>query len=211
MYERCLNEAERILATDKDIIVPVKKVWHEVQKEARRQSFESPSLGDFTAMLEGDPRFEFIPAHKSVTEDLEDEHSRDDPDEDAEMEQMGFFAGDRVKLRRVSLTPTVLGEIIRTKVDRTMEALTKAWKSRPAGDQDTEDKLLEILAKTQKLQREVKKTFSSNRMQTLERGLKKAARTLVGKGKSSNRHAKAIRSRSTAKSSKPASRRRRKR
>lgn len=173
VYERCLNEAERILASDKDIIVPVKKVWTEVEKEGKRQGFEAPSLVDFTAMLEGDPRFEFIASHRSVTEDLEDEQTGEDPTQKAEMEQLGFFSGDRVKLRKVALTPTMLGEIIRTKVDRTMDALTKAWDARPDGDQDTEDKLLEILSKTQKLQREVKKTFSNDRMKRLETGLTK--------------------------------------
>lgn len=171
MYERCLNEAERILASHKDVIVPVKKIWTEVQKEGKRQGFEALALVDFTAMLEGDPRFEFIASHKSVTEDLEDERTGEDPAQQAEMEQLGFFSGDRVKLRRVALTPTMLGEIIRTKVDRTMDALTKAWDARPEGDQDTEDKLLEILSKTQKLQREVKKTFSNDGMKRLERGL----------------------------------------
>lgn len=171
MYERCLDEAERILASEKDVIVAVKKIWLEVSKEARHQGFDVPAFTDFSAMLEGDPRFEFIARHQSVTEDLEDPV----PEEETplEMEQLGFFSGDRVKLRSVDLTPTKLGTIIRTKVDRTMSALTKAWELRPEGDQETEDRLLDILARTQKLQKEVQKTFSAERMAILEKNFKK--------------------------------------
>jgi hypothetical protein len=176
VYERCLNEAERILAADRDVIVAVKKVWMEVTREAKAQAFEWPSLPDFTAMLEGDPRFEFLPAHSTLQDDLDDPHTEAASDEESEMEQLGFFSGDRVKLRNVELTPQLLGTIIRTKVDRTMTALTKAWDLRPEGDQDTEDRLMEILAKTQKLQKDVKKAFSSSRMRSIERSLKKRKR-----------------------------------
>lgn len=173
MYERCLNEAERILAADKDVIVAVKKVWTDVSKEGKNQGYEVPALPDFTAMLEGDPRFEFFPSHRSLTEDLEDPLREGESDDDIEMEQLGFFSGDRIKLKRVELSPQVLGTIIRSKVDRTMDALTKAWEARPDGDAETEDRLLEILARTQKLQREVKKTFSEKRMKNIEVTLKR--------------------------------------
>ncbi|MEX2117569.1 MAG: hypothetical protein WEB37_11835 [Bacteroidota bacterium] len=181
MYERCLNEAERVLAADNDVIVAVKKVWMEVSREAKTQVFDVPSLPDFTAMLEGDPRFEFLPAHSSLQDDLDDPHAESVSKEESELEQLGFFSGDRVKLRHVELTPRRLGTIIRTKVDRTMDALTKAWDLRPEGDQDTEDRLLEILARTQKLQKEVKKAFSTSRMKTLEHSLEKKKRPPSGK------------------------------
>lgn len=187
MYERCLNEAERILAADKDVIVAVKKVWMEVSREAKAQSFEAPLLPDFTAMLEGDPRFEFLPAHANLQDDLDDPRIETSTDEELEMEQLGFFSGDRVKLRNVELTPQLLGNIIRTKVDRTMNALTKAWDLRPEGDQDTEDRLLEILAKTQRLQKDVKKAFSPSRMKSIEQSLKKRKRPSSRKKKAAGR------------------------
>lgn len=177
MYERCLDEAERILASDKDVIIAVKKLWTEVTQAGGRQRFEVPGFPDFSAMLEGDPRFEFLPFHKSLTEDLEDPAPIDDSPDEREMEQLGFFSGDRVKLRSVKLSPQLLGTIIRSKVDRTMNALTKAWDMRPEGDRETEDRLLEILAKTQKLQREVKRTFSNERMARLEETLSKSGKS----------------------------------
>lgn len=166
MHERCLNEAERILASDKDVIVPVKKIWKEVEKQGKVQGYETPTLADFTALLEGDKRFEFMPSHAENGGPFE-EVSADDPVEEAELETLGFFSGDRVKLRSVELTPELIGGMIRRKVDMTMDALAKAWERRPDGDQDTEDQLLDILARTQKLQREVKKTFSEEKMKAL--------------------------------------------
>lgn len=170
MYERCLNEAERILASDRDVIVAVKKVWAEVEKQGRKQGFEMPPLADFTALLEGDSRFEFIP---SLDENGEppDMSAREESTQEEALESLGFYSGDRVKLKSVELTPEVIGNLIRRKVDMTMDALTRAWERRPEGDQETEDQLLDILAKTQKLQREVKSTFSDDKMKQLEDAL----------------------------------------
>ena len=190
MYERCLNEAERILASDRDVIVAAKKLWNEVEEAGKRMGFDVPKFPDFSAMLEGDPRFEFLPLHKTVTEDLEDPLPHDDSPDESEMEQLGFFSGDRVKLRNVQLNPQILGTIIRSKVDRTMNALAKAWDMRPEGDRATEDQLLEILARTQKLQREVKKTFSDKRMSLLEQSL--AKRKKAGKRHTSPKKAKPV-------------------
>lgn len=167
MYERCLNEAERILATDKDVIAPVKRIWEEVGKQGKKQGFDIPSLADFTALLEGDTRFEFIASLDENGEPLEQLPREDTPQEE-ELEHLGFYSGDRVKLKSVELTPEVIGGLIRRKVDMTMDALTRAWERRPEGDQETEDQLLDILAKTQKLQREVKSTFSREKMKELE-------------------------------------------
>ncbi|MCX6142724.1 MAG: hypothetical protein NTZ35_05840 [Ignavibacteriales bacterium] len=175
MHERCLNEAERILASDKDVIVPVKKIWEAVGKQGRAQGFEIPALPDFTALLEGDTRFEFLASLDENGEPIED-LPRDGTDQEEELESLGFYSGDRVKLRSVELTPEVIGGLIRQKVDRTMDALARAWERRPEKDSDTEDQLLDILAKTQKLQREVKNTFSDERMKELGQLLKKTER-----------------------------------
>lgn len=173
MYERCLNEAERILASDKDVIVPVKKIWEAVDKQGKKQGFEIPSLPDFTALLEGDARFEFMTSLDENGDPI-DGSQREESDQQEELETLGFYSGDRVKLKSVELTPETLGGLIRRKVDMTMDALTKAWERRPEGDQDAEDQLLDILAKTQKLQREVKSTFSPEKMKELEAALDQA-------------------------------------
>lgn len=173
MFEHCLNEAERFLASDKDVIVSVKKVWMQVGKHGKKQGFDTPSLADFTAMLEADMRFEFMSSQPPGDGMFKETVGKEQTVEEAEMESLGFYSGDRVKLRSIELTPELIGDLIRRKVDMTMHALTQAWEKRPTDDQEAEDQLLEILAKTQKLQREVKETFSDNRMKELSTALKK--------------------------------------
>ncbi|HLF20793.1 MAG TPA: hypothetical protein VI704_08375 [Bacteroidota bacterium] len=102
MYERCLSEAERVLAAHKEVVVTVKTVWHEVVRHSKRQKFEVPSIADFTTMLEADDRFEFVPSHQSVVETVG--LPQDDQDvEELELESLGFFGEDRVKLKKVNL------------------------------------------------------------------------------------------------------------
>lgn len=185
MYERSLNEAERILAADRDIIVPIKKVWQLVARHGKEQDFEVPAFVDFETMLEADPRFEFMSSPQEIFGEGEEIQPTEQKEEDAEMERLGFYSGDRIKLKRIELTPQLIGGVIRRKVDRTMEALTEAWDLRPKEDQETEDQLLEILARTQRLQREVKETFSDEKMKHIEKAIMKKK----GKGRT-NSHKK---------------------
>ncbi|MBI5464495.1 MAG: hypothetical protein HY966_06045 [Ignavibacteriales bacterium] len=104
MYERCLNEAERVLAGHKNILVPVKEVWGIVQKRCSAVGAETAGLADFTAMLEADPRFELIPAQ------AEDSDFKSQQDEDGEMEQMGIHEEDQVKLRRIKIAKEEVDE-----------------------------------------------------------------------------------------------------
>ena len=116
MYERSLSEAERVLAAHKEVIVTVKTVWHEVVKHSKRQKFEVPSIADFTTMLEADSRFEFVPAHQSVVETVG--LPQDDQDaEELELESLGFFGEDRVKLKQVK----VVGEFDEAETEKESE------------------------------------------------------------------------------------------
>jgi hypothetical protein len=208
VHEKCLNEAQRLLATDKDVIVPVKKLWRQVTDQGKKQQFEVASLPDFTALLEADPRFEFLPAHSTIEDDLSEppdaalEEFNDQLDQLEQMEQMGFYSGDRVKLRAVQLTPEIVGGIIRSKLDRTMDALTKAWDQRPKDDAETEETLRVILDKAQELQRDVNEAFSEDRMKELSKVLKRHTKKAAGTKKTSRPSQK----RTVTKRKKPGSR-----
>ncbi len=180
MYEHILDEAERLLEQDEDVIVPVKKIWVQVRQIAEDNDWQMPSFTEFTSLLMEDDRFEFISEGEStdVGEDLTEEGL---DEEELEAEHIGFYAGHRVKLARIQLTPDRLGGIIRRKVDDTMGALLKAWEARPEGDAATEDKLLEALTETQKLQREVADTFSKEKMKSLTDALKRKQKKQTGK------------------------------
>ena len=99
MYERCLNETERLLATSKTVILPVKAVWRLLAAEGKRRTFDVPALTDFNALLEGDKRFEIISAQ--IDPDEADSLLSDDGEEvDSNLGTLGFYPEDRVKLRR---------------------------------------------------------------------------------------------------------------
>lgn len=167
MFERSLDEAERILAADKDIIVSVRKIWLQVCEFGKRDTFEVAALSDFTAMLEADKRFEFFSTHRSVIDDLEKEHILPDGEEQSEMENLGFYADDRVKLRRIELTPEMIGELLESKIDHTIKALGQMWELRPEGDVQAEETLKKMIGKTKVLQKKIKTAFSKERMEAL--------------------------------------------
>ena len=108
MYERCLNEAELILSVQQEPLMPVRKVWEEIAKRSKVKGFEVASLSDFSAMLEGDHRFQIVPAQIKIHDD--EEILPDVEIEDSEMEQLGFFAEDRVKLRSKKIVDALISE-----------------------------------------------------------------------------------------------------
>jgi hypothetical protein len=105
VYEKSLNEAELILRRERERLLPVRSVWEEVVKRSKLAGFEVAALADFSAMLEGDRRFQIIPARVEGEEPGEEPQAGDGLD-DAEMEQLGFFPEDRVRL----VTPSVVQE-----------------------------------------------------------------------------------------------------
>ncbi len=107
MYERSLNEAELILSAQKNSILPVQIVWEEVVKRSKKSGFEVASLPDFSAMLEGDKRFQIIPAHNK---EQDEEEILDNEYVDSEMEKLGFYPEDRVKLRDSQITGNIESE-----------------------------------------------------------------------------------------------------
>jgi hypothetical protein len=105
MYERCLNEAERLLATSKDVVIPIKEVWKSLAAEGKRRSFEVPALTDFDALLEGDKRFEILSA-QTEPDQIELLLTEEGEELDSNLGTLGFYPEDRVKLRRIKLPGT---------------------------------------------------------------------------------------------------------
>jgi hypothetical protein len=96
MYERLLLETEQYLIRQKQVVVPLKKLWVTMTQEGRKNSFTVPNLADFSCLLDGDRRFEFI-----KQTDREEESS--DLLESEELEKLGFLESQAVKLRRIPL------------------------------------------------------------------------------------------------------------
>jgi len=108
VYEKCLNEAELVLSVKQEPLAPVRQVWEEIVKRSKTKGFEVASLSDFSAMLEGDNRFQIVPAQIKIQED--EESLPDVEIEDSEMEHLGFFSEDRVKLRSRRIVETTINE-----------------------------------------------------------------------------------------------------
>ena len=139
-----------ILETDPDFFVPVKKLWLMLQGERLALNVE---LEDFHLMLTADERFEFTPGTDYSDEFEEDPKFAEDMER--EMEALGFYSGPRVKLVSREMAAEDVFAAMARSLTRMNEALQGAWETRPEGDQEIEDQLLDILAAGQKLEREI--------------------------------------------------------
>jgi len=139
--------AAEVLGSGEDILVPVKKLWLDMQSQGIGTGL---SVEAFIAMLEADERFEFF---EGV------DHGEGDQEERAYMEELGFFSGPRVKLASRELTREYLARMLRQSTQNLVEALEGAWEVRPVGDVETEEQLLEILTLAQRLKHEVDKAL----------------------------------------------------
>jgi hypothetical protein len=149
MTEAILNYVMDVLEHDPDFFVPVKRLWHGLQAEGLAAG---PALDydAFLALLQRDARFE---VERSVEEAL-GEPPPWGPEEEPEMEALGFYLGPRVKLASREMTAADFAEILDRKTRDMMEALEHAWEIRPEDDQVAEDLLLQALASAQRLRRE---------------------------------------------------------
>lgn len=147
MNDRVITRVIEILEIAPDFYVPVKKLWLMCQGEGLGLDLELDALH---RMLIDDERFEFTPG-VDHTEGFED-----DPEFAAEMERemeaLGFYSGPRVKLVSREMAAEDIFAAMARSLARMNEALQGAWETRPEDDQETEDRLLDILAAGQKLE-----------------------------------------------------------
>ena len=150
MDNRIITRVIEILETEPDFFVPVKKLWLMLQGESLALDVE---LEDFHHTLTGDERFEStsgVDYKEGFEGDLEyaEEMER-------EMEALGFYSGPRVKLASREMTAEDVFVAMSRSLARMNESLQGAWETRPDGDQEIENQLLDILAAGQKLEREI--------------------------------------------------------
>ena len=147
-----LDAAEKLLANDPDVIVPVKKLW-KLSLDAV-PDWNPLTLDEFADALAHDNRFEFISGEwTDVAAGVN--ASKQSIEDHEQMEALGIYEGERVKLQRIHLTPALLASIMSKKIDTTIDALMRAWDMRPQGDSETEDELLKILIQAKKLQHDL--------------------------------------------------------
>jgi hypothetical protein len=159
---------EEILKNHEDVLVPVKELREILEK---KYNIHSVSYDQMIHFIKEDNRFDFFSIPDYIYED-ESIPSEMLATEKHKIEEMGFFGGSRVKLKSVNLEMDKIVEILQRKVDGMMNVLINIWNNRPKTDQNLEDKLLDVLARAQKIQREVKKVTDSDKIHDLLEYLK---------------------------------------
>ncbi|MCS7178171.1 MAG: hypothetical protein RML46_01020 [Anaerolineae bacterium] len=158
MDEKTAQRIIEILETDPDFYVPIKKLWLMLQGEGLALDLE---LEEFRAQLEADDRFEIeelddsLPGDPEIVAEIE-----------RELETLGFFSGPRVKLRSREMTPEDLFAGLLRSLQRMNEALRGAWETRPEGDWETEEQLLDALTIGQEMEDEVRQIIEERRWET---------------------------------------------
>lgn len=149
MIYQVLDLAERLLAADEDVIVPVRKLWLRLQRES---SLPVPPFEEFVRLLRADKRFEFVlEGQDEHREKLYEGHTPAQiAAEERIMEELGFFRGPRVKLVRINLTRDLLRLILVRHLENLTDALRGAWELRPRGDVP-EEQLAELWEKAMSL------------------------------------------------------------
>ena len=159
MDDRTIARIIEILETDPDFFVPVKRLWLTLQDELT-SDITPERLYD---LFQTDERFQFI-------EDADHpEEFKDGPELGQEMESLDFTRGPRVKLASREMTAEDVFAAMAHSLETMNEALQGAWDTRPEGDQEIKDQLLDILASGQKLEREIHELIEQQRSEKDEK------------------------------------------
>lgn len=169
--EKISNAVEDILRYHRDVIVSVREIHLSLKGE---YSYNGLAESQLVEIILDDPRFEYIEMpdyfekFKDTGKDLFEEQREF-------IEEMGFYSGPRVKLSGSDIEHDKIFEILERKVDTMMDILIALWDKRPDDDPNTEDKLLAILAKGQKMQREIKSFSKDNQALDIIQLIRKAS------------------------------------
>ncbi len=101
MYERLLSETQHYLERNKDDLIRVKELWKFVSAEGKKSNFAVPSLTDFSCLLDGDKRFEFVALTRRTAASKGD--FEEDLLEHEELGKLGFKEDQYIRLRKLQL------------------------------------------------------------------------------------------------------------
>ncbi|MBN2104455.1 hypothetical protein JW835_10485 [bacterium] len=145
-----MSQAAAYLELVNGFMVPAMTLW---KKLADDPAMEGISYDYFVEMLRKDSKFHVFDTDDEVMHELAKLISK------KEMEDLGYYEGPRVMLKKSVPDEDDVADMLIEKADQTFESLRQAWALRPEDDPDTEDRLLKALAKAQRLQRELRVLF----------------------------------------------------
>lgn len=169
--DRISKAIEDILRYHQDVIVSLHEIHKILINDYFYYELEETEL---ESIIQNDPRFEYI--------DMPDYFQHFDETQQEFFEEqkilipdIEYYSGPRVKLANVNISIEKIIEILNRKVNNMMEILITLWNNRPTDDTYTEDQLLQILAKAQKMQREIKSLTESKNITDILQIIKKVS------------------------------------
>lgn len=151
MSSELLEWTYTYLKQDEDIIVPIKKIWHEW-----RSTHAEPPLERFTELLRVDERFEEI-VGVDHTEGLEWDSQEELDEYVYDMEEMGFFSGPRLKLKEREISLEYIANMIKKHNDRLETALCHAREAMPDDvNEQEEGQLIEIMVRVEEFRQHLR-------------------------------------------------------
>ena len=147
------------LETAPEFFVPIKKLWKVLKEKntvLHRMVATKPfSLEEFTALIREDERFIIQEAKSAPWED--------EPEEAAQMEQLGYYTGPRVRLTSRVPTKDDMIRIITHQAQKVIDNLVKAYETRPKDiSEEDEGKLIDARVKAKKLKEMIDKTLKDS-------------------------------------------------
>ena len=170
-FEKISNAVEDILRYHKDVIVSIREIRNKLVDDYNYVDLEESKL---SAVILNDPRFEYIEM-PDYFDNFNDTEKNIFNEQKQLIEEMGFYSGPRVKLASIEIEYDKIIEILRRKVDTMMEILIALWDRRPENDNYTEDQLLAILARAQRMQREIKSLSENDQITDIIHFLRKTS------------------------------------
>lgn len=146
-----MSQVATYLEMANGFMVPAMTLWKQIQQDP---AFDDIPYDSFIEMLKTDSRFRVFNTDDTMMAELNNWISK------SEMEELGYFEGPRVMLKKRVPHEDEVVDMLIEKADQTFESLKQAWELRPDNDIDTEDRLLKALAKAQRLQRELRALFN---------------------------------------------------
>lgn len=141
------------LETEPDFYIPAKKLWNVLKKGC---NFEVPPFEDFINLLKKDNRF--------VLENTKNVPWDEDPEETAQMEELGYYAGPKVRLSNRVPTKNDVERIVLKQTQKIIDSLVKAYAMRPKDiPEEEEGQLIDAMAKAKKLKEELQKAFKDEK------------------------------------------------
>ncbi len=143
--EKILSWMEKRLETGEDFFLPLKKLRQELQAGLK---VPVPPPEEIGAWLREDERFNFISIPQEPLA----------PPEEKKLEELGYYRGPKVGLKRRQPSPAQLTKMLRRQTEILISSLQKAYQSRPQEGTERgeiEDRLLELLQQADKIKKEI--------------------------------------------------------